>query len=627
MEREHANYAELAGGDDDRTTVTDENEQEDDDEDDQDTPSHTNGAGSGRFSHTYTQRHPSSSGAAGLDPITLVADAASASASASATSLDPRPLLLLLPLLPHDTLLSWAQRATSQATMFSSWLNSLLFFVPIGLWAFLTDKPPLVVFATNGVAIVPLSSLLTGATEMIAEDAGDTVGALLNITLGNLVELILLVALKHKQVHVVQASILGSMLVNLLPILGTALCVNGLRQEDPVLNVAETQLLSCLLLVSVFVLLVPVSTIQPPLHPSKASSAHWCKAAFNFTFDGAEGASAAMLRMSRASAIVVLLIYVLYFVYELRTHTTPSSYDPQCPTSSDRTISLDPPALSSRTIRFVDEESRRQNQAAAGNGAAQIELGSIDTSTSNLASDDDETSEALQRGRKAQKLSSYSSRSSSCDDDAVCSRNHSLSRSRSVTASARGRRSRDHSTVSIDRHSLLMPPGLAGLRILRSGGTSLGNSDIERATPRRSNGEKALSVLVLMISSALMSMCAEFLVGTIDEVTHQGHLSESFIGLIILPVVGNVAEFVTVVTVARRDKIDLAVAVAVGSSVQIALCVAPLTIIAAWIMRRGLSLSFSLFEATALVGAAVVVIFFFLSDGSSVLRMSRFKGP
>lgn len=443
------------------------------------------------------------------------------------------------------------------------------------------------------------------------------------------------VALKHKQVHVVQASILGSMLVNLLPILGTALCVNGLRQEDPVLNVAETQLLSCLLLVSVFVLLVPVSTIRPPLHPSKASSAHWCKAAFNSTFDGAEGASAAMLRMSRASAIVVLLIYVLYFVHELRTHTTPSSYDPpmsdieRCPPAFQRTISLDPPALSSRTIRFVDEESRRQNRAAAGgNGAAQIELGNIDASTSNFASDDDdddETSEALRRGRKAQKLSSCSSRSSSCDD-AVCSRNHSLSRSRSVTASARGRRSRDHSTVSIDRHSLLMPPGLAGLRILRSGATSLGNSDIERATPRRSNGEKALSVLVLMISSALMSMCAEFLVGTIDEVTHQGHLSESFIGLIILPVVGNVAEFVTVVTVAHRDKIDLAVAVAVGSSVQIALCVAPLTIIAAWIMRRGLSLSFSLFEATALVGAAVLVIFFFLSDGSSVLRMSRFKG-
>ncbi|KAJ0166362.1 Vacuolar calcium ion transporter [Colletotrichum tanaceti] len=531
--------------------------------------------------------------------------------------------------------------------MFSSWLNGLLIFVPVGLWAFLSNQPPLVVFATNGVAIVPLSSLLTGATEMIAEDAGDTVGALLNITLGNLVELILFVALKHKQVHVVQASILGSMLVNLLPILGAALCVHGLRQEDPALNVAETHLFSCLLLVSVFVLLVP--------------------AAFNSTFDGAEGASAAMLRMSRASAIVVLLIYVLYFVHELRTHAaaaaTTSSYGgppmsdiERCPPPAFQrtTIPPGPPALSSRAIRFVDTESRRQsqNRAAAGGGGggggggglAQIELGTIDASTPVLASDDDnedETPEAL-RGRVLQAQDpgscscSCSSRSSSCDG-AVCSRDRSLSRPRSTTAaSARGRaRSRDHSTVSADRHSLLRP-GLAGLRIFRSSGggtrTSLGRNpdddvDRRRATfPRRSNGEKALSVLVLMISSALMSMCAEFLVGAIDEVTHQGHLSESFIGLILLPAVGNVAELVTVVTVARRDKIDLAVAVAVGSSVQIALGVAPLTVIAAWLMRRGLSLRFSLFEATALVGAALLVNFFFLADGSSVLRTSRFKG-
>ncbi|GKT47635.1 vacuolar calcium ion transporter [Colletotrichum spaethianum] len=157
-------------------------------------------------------------------------------------------------------------------------------------------------------------------------------------------------------------------------------------------------------------------------------------------------------------------------------------------------------------------------------------------------------------------------------------------------------------------------------------GTGVGNTDQERSIVRRSNSEKALSVLVLMISSALMSMCAEFLVGTIDEVTHQGHLSESFIGLIILPIVGNVAELVTVVTVAHKEKLDLAIAVAVGSSVQIALCVAPLTIIAAWIMRRELSLSFNLFDAAALVGAAVLVNFFFLSDSSSVLKMSRLKG-
>ncbi|KZL67590.1 vacuolar calcium ion transporter [Colletotrichum tofieldiae] len=510
--------------------------------------------------------------------------------------------------LPQHDILPWAQKAI-RATMFSSWLNGLLVFVPVGLWAFLSDRAPLVVFVTNGIAIVPLSSLLTGATEMIAEDAGDTVGALLNITLGNLVELILFVALKHKQVHVVQASILGSMLVNLLPILGVALCVNGIRHEDPVMNVVETQLLSCLLFVSVFVLLIP--------------------AAFNSTIDEIKGADAAKLRMSRASALVVLLIYLLYFVHELRAHTPPSSYNPLLPEAADierysatlpRTVSLEPPALSSRTISFVDQGNGRQNQEMAGDEESHIELESIDTSSSSSSSED-EISESM-RGRTAQNLGNYSSRSSSCDN-VVCSRNRSLSRS--TNASTGGRRSRNLSTISTDRQTLLRP-GLTHLRISRGSGTSVSNSDPKHTIPRRSNGEKALSILVLMISSALMSMCAEFLVGTIDEVTHQGHLSEAFIGLIILPIVGNVAEFVTVVTVAHREKLDLAVAVAVGSSVQIALCVAPLTMIAAWIMARELSLSFSLFDAAALVGAAVLVNFFFLSDASSVLRMSRLKG-
>jgi Ca2+:H+ antiporter len=76
--------------------------------------------------------------------------------------------------------------------LLSTWLNWLLVFVPIGLLAYILKLNPIVVFVTNVIAIVPLSALLTEATEKIAKDAGDTIGALLNISLGNLVELILL---------------------------------------------------------------------------------------------------------------------------------------------------------------------------------------------------------------------------------------------------------------------------------------------------------------------------------------------------------------------------------------------------------------------------------------------------
>lgn len=79
-----------------------------------------------------------------------------------------------------------------RATLVASKLNWLLIFVPIGLVAHSYNLSPLVTFITNAIAIIPLSVMLTDATERIAIEAGDTVGALLNITLGNLVELIIL---------------------------------------------------------------------------------------------------------------------------------------------------------------------------------------------------------------------------------------------------------------------------------------------------------------------------------------------------------------------------------------------------------------------------------------------------
>lgn len=76
--------------------------------------------------------------------------------------------------------------------LLSSWLNSLLVFIPIGAATYLTKSHPLLVFSCNALAIVPLSALLTEATELIAAEAGDAIGALLNISFGNIVELILL---------------------------------------------------------------------------------------------------------------------------------------------------------------------------------------------------------------------------------------------------------------------------------------------------------------------------------------------------------------------------------------------------------------------------------------------------
>lgn len=73
-----------------------------------------------------------------------------------------------------------------------SWLNILLIFVPLGILSSFLKGNPTVVFTTNALAIIPLSGLLAYATQVIARDMGDTIGALMNISFGNLVELIIL---------------------------------------------------------------------------------------------------------------------------------------------------------------------------------------------------------------------------------------------------------------------------------------------------------------------------------------------------------------------------------------------------------------------------------------------------
>lgn len=95
-----------------------------------------------------------------------------------------------------------------------------------------------------------------------------------------------------------------------------------------------------------------------------------------------------------------------------------------------------------------------------------------------------------------------------------------------------------------------------------------------------------VAMLTLGLSTALVAVCAEFMVDSISALTATGGISETFVGLILLPIVGNAAEHATAVTVACKDKMDLAIGVAVGSSMQIALLVLPFIVVLGWIMGK-----------------------------------------
>jgi len=86
-------------------------------------------------------------------------------------------------------------------------------------------------------------------------------------------------------------------------------------------------------------------------------------------------------------------------------------------------------------------------------------------------------------------------------------------------------------------------------------------------------------------------------------------ISETFVGLILLPIVGNAAEHVTAVTVAIKDKMDLAIGVAVGSSMQIALLLTPLMVLIGWIIGAEMTLYFNTFE-TAILFITILYLLF-----------------
>ncbi|KAG2211171.1 hypothetical protein INT47_006290, partial [Mucor saturninus] len=125
-----------------------------------------------------------------------------------------------------------------------------------------------------------------------------------------------------------------------------------------------------------------------------------------------------------------------------------------------------------------------------------------------------------------------------------------------------------------------------------------------------------MAVTLLVVVTAVVGVCAEFLVSAIEEVTKIWNISETFVGLILIPIVGNAAEHLTAVTCAMKNKMDLALGVAVGSSMQIALLVTPLMVIIGWGMDVEMSLYFNIYE-TAILFIAVIMVNYLIMDGES----------
>lgn len=124
------------------------------------------------------------------------------------------------------------------------------------------------------------------------------------------------------------------------------------------------------------------------------------------------------------------------------------------------------------------------------------------------------------------------------------------------------------------------------------------------------------SLLVLLVSTFGIAWLSEVLVGSVGHVTESLGWSEFFVGIIIVPIVGNVAEHLVAVEVAVKNRMELSLAISLGSSLQIALFVAPVLVFISLLMGNPMDLVFNEFELIALAAASLIAALVAL-DGES----------
>lgn len=373
-------------------------------------------------------------------------------------------------------------------------MNILLLATPVALLSYWLDWNAGVTFIFALLAIAPFAERLGFVTEQLALHTNDTIGGLLNATFGNATELIVSIAALFKGLYrLVQLSLLGSILSNLLLVLGCAFFFGGLKFKEQYFGTISSQINSTLLLCAAMGVLFPTV----------------------LTYANEEGLKEE-LGFSRATAMVLFVLYFMFLYFQLYTHK--NVYD------------------------SVTEGKEPSNLLAGAR-----EGSSADLSNSFINS--------------AEMISAAASTATTTESD-------------------------DSPVAAADDDE---EEDVLGVKY---------------------------AVVWLTIITVFISVLSDALVSSIETAASGTGISSVFLSAIVIPIVGNAAEHASAVLVAMKNKLDLSLGVAVGSSTQIALMVLPFTVLVGWCADRPMSLNFYAYEAASLF-ATVVVVTFAIKDGKS----------
>src|SRR5512144_229255 len=175
----------------------------------------------------------------------------------------------------------------------------LLALVPASLWLGVTHASATAVFVVSCLAILPLAGLMGEATEQLAHRTGPGIGGLLNATFGNAAELIIgFMALRAGETEIVKASLTGSILGNMLMVLGLAMLVGGWRHKELVFNRMTAETGSGMMVLATVALVIPAiyASVTQHTEPEHLES------------------------ISLDISFVLVLTYVASLVFQLKTH-------------------------------------------------------------------------------------------------------------------------------------------------------------------------------------------------------------------------------------------------------------------------------------------------------------------
>ncbi|GAX81601.1 hypothetical protein CEUSTIGMA_g9029.t1 [Chlamydomonas eustigma] len=528
----------------------------------------------------------------------------------------------------------WQQVLTEMNCFFlGTKFNILLLVIPFAAISKMAEWGDGPTCALSMIALIPLAERLGYVTDELSSYTNDSIGGLLNASFGNATEVIISwFAIQKGLLRVVQLSLLGSVVSNLLLVMGTAFLAGGIIHPMQRFSKEGISVHCCLLLLAVATVLLPSMLVatntqaavnndnsivggggtatSPPSGQSRGSMV-------SSSHDDMPRPHSALI-LSRFESVLMLLCYFLFLMFQLFTHKhLYEGMDEEAPaappngSSSDEVLLVDrSECITSTGSRSNSGRPREGLGAVAGvnegrtlSGRPLFNMG--DAAVSAAASSTGRNSRGEIRGSLEMTTGGITNNEIVLGAGIIASSSRNQAGRRAsgygadVVEMEAGSRSQFNSRQLVDEN-MQMPAAAGG-----------GGGDDEG--PELSM--TGCFVWMTLVTAAI-SVLSEWVVAVIEGASDELHVPLPFLVTILLPIVGNAAEHSSAVMFALRDRIEVALGVAVGSSTQVSVLLVPFCVVVAWALGKPLDLNYSAFESFVFF-ISVLLAVIVLQEGSS----------